>query len=115
MKKLMLLMLLICVVLVMHAQPGKGDGRKPPSIEERTERAKKELDLSDEQVGKWKEIHEKYEKDLKSALDNKDREKAKATMDKMDAELKAILTEDQQKKFAAMKKKRPRRRRSRGE
>lgn len=114
MKKLIMLMLLVCGAFAMQAQPGNNDKRKPPTIEERTARAKKELNLSDKQAGKWKEIHEKYDKEIKAALNAKDREKRKTITDKLDAELNAILNKDQKKKFIELKKKRFKGRRPKG-
>ncbi|MEP1096517.1 MAG: hypothetical protein ABJG78_15485 [Cyclobacteriaceae bacterium] len=105
MKRFMMITALCCIGLAMHGQ-GKRGGQQKPSIEERTERAKKELSLSNEQADQWIAIHKKYEKDLQTARES--REQGKKVFDKLDAELRAILDDDQKSRFTEMQKKRPR-------
>ena len=104
MKRLMMMLLMFGIVFASLAQQG-GRGKREPNKEERIERAKTELSLSDEQVTQWKEIHEKYESEMKEARENREE-----LRNKIEQELKAILTEEQQAKFEEMKKKRPKRR-----
>lgn len=89
----------------LHAQEKQREPRKPPSIEERTERAKKDLGLSEKQTEQWVAIHEKYEKSMKANREN--REQNRKVIDKLDAELSTILDDGQREKFAEQKKKRP--------
>ena len=107
MKRLMMVLLTVCLGFAIQAQPGNG---KPPSLEEKIERAKTHLNLSDSQVAQWKAIHEKYEDDMKSARRSESSEKSKAFREKIDKELNAILDEEQKKKFTEMKENRPKRR-----
>ncbi len=64
-----------------------------------TKQATKNLNLTDEQVIQWTEIHKKYE----SALS--DRSKAQETRQAMGKELEATLTEEQVEKFKEMRQK----------
>lgn len=104
MKKLVVIVGLICLSSVAFAQGQRPNRSEPPSIEEHISKAKTALNLSDEQVIEWKEIHSKYETDLK--------EKATAEIARkdMDEELKATLNDEQLKKFNEQPKGRPSRR-----
>jgi len=79
------------------AQGQRQQRPEPPSPKEMIKKATKELSLTETQVKKWTEIHEKYE----SAL--KERAKAQTNMQKMGKELEATLTEEQSEKFKKMR------------
>ena len=105
MKKLVMIISMFCLSTIAFAQgqgqrPAGGQGQRPepPTTEEMIKTATKELNLSTEQVVEWTAIHEKYEDSLK------DRKTAQESRKKMDEELNATLTEDQQAKYAKMKK-----------
>lgn len=105
MKKLGLILGLVMMSAFTFAQQGQRPERpRPPSMEERISKAKVELNLTDEQVVQWKEIHAKYEPSMK------DRDNAETARKKMTEELKATLTEEQLSKFKDQPKARPNRR-----
>jgi len=105
MKKLGLILGLVMMSTFTFAQQGQRPDRpEPPSMEERISKAKTELNLTDEQVVKWEEIHAKYEPAMK------DRTKAESIKKQMGEELKATLTEEQLTKFKDQPKARPNRR-----
>ncbi len=110
MKRLLILTLFVVGITGMALAQGQ---RRPPSIDERVERATEQLNLTEDQAEQWRTINVKYEEDLKSARENRDREKAKETIQKMDTELTAILDDEQKVKFEELKKER-RQRRKRG-
>ena len=104
MKKFAVIIGLISLSTFGYAQGQRPDRPQPPSIEERISKAKTELNLTDEQVVQWKEIHSRYE----SAM--KDRSDGEAAREEMTAELKATLTEEQLTKFKEQPKGKPQRR-----
>ncbi|MEO1654872.1 MAG: hypothetical protein AAFU64_15095, partial [Bacteroidota bacterium] len=107
MKKLIMLLCLGFIVFQSQAQPEqRGRRPEPPSIAERVEKAEKDLNLSEDQVTQWTAIFKKYDEQMKTARENRDREKGQELMEKMTAELKATLNEEQATKFAAMQEKR---------
>ena len=54
MKKLVMILSLTAITFAIQAQPGqRGQRDKMPSIEERVDRAKEKLSLSDEQAEQW--------------------------------------------------------------
>ena len=103
MKKIILTISFISLVTLAWSQGPNGGGQRGdrpemPSSKEMIEKATKELDLSDAQVKKWEEIHEKYEDDMKN------QESARNTMHKMGKELEATLTKEQLEKFKKMQR-----------
>lgn len=100
MKKTILIAMMALVVTFTNAQDKRERTGERPSPEEMIKKATKELDLTDEQVEQWNEIHEKY------AADMEDRSKARETRKKMGEELEATLTEEQLEKFKEMRPKR---------
>lgn len=102
MKKSILTLLLIIMVTLAWSQGQRGGGERPqrPSSEEMIKQATKTLNLTNEQVTQWTEIHEKYE----SALS--DRSKAQEIRQTMGKELEATLTEEQLEKFKKMRERR---------
>ena len=110
MKRLMIMAFFVMgITLSIDAQRH----RKPPSIDERVERATEKLNLTEDQAEEWRSVHIKYDEELKSAMADRDREKARQTMQTMDVELTAILDDAQKAKFEEMKNER-RQRRKRG-
>ncbi|MCP4459286.1 MAG: hypothetical protein GY816_14890 [Cytophagales bacterium] len=87
------------------AQERRGQRPSPPD-EKMIKAAKSDLNLSDEQFEGWKAVHKKYGEQMKELT--KSREKEKELRDSMHEELKAILTEEQMKKFAEQQKQRKR-------
>ncbi|MEM8894442.1 MAG: Spy/CpxP family protein refolding chaperone [Bacteroidota bacterium] len=103
MKRLILILCIAVTGVAAHAQ--RGD--RPPSPEQMIARATEELDLTQDQVSQWEAIHEKYGEQMKSA--RQDREQRKALREEIEVEINAILNNEQQVKFAEMKKNRPKR------
>ncbi len=101
MKKSILTLSFILLVTLVYAQGQRGGDERPqrPTSEEMIKQATKNLNLTDEQVIQWTEIHKKYE----SALS--DRSKAQETRQAMGKELEATLTEEQVEKFKEMRQK----------
>jgi protein CpxP len=87
-------------------QPERGHGRRGPGA--MMERAAKELGLNADQETKWKDIGEQEKTALQAVRNDsslsKDDKRAKAmeTMKTFADQRRAILTEDQQKKFDEM-------------
>jgi hypothetical protein len=104
MKKFVLILGLVTLSTVTFSQGQRPERPAPPSAEERISKAKTELNLTEEQVVKWEEIHAKYEPAMK------DRSSGEAARKEMSAELKATLTEEQLAKFKDQPKGRPQRR-----
>lgn len=107
MKKLMVLIVLVMgSTLIVSAQSAKRD--TPPSkkeVENRMERAKTHLELSDEQFEIWKDVHKKYGEEIKVAMKEKNKVKGEELHEKMGKELEKILNEDQKKKFKEVREK----------
>jgi Spy/CpxP family protein refolding chaperone len=97
MKKILVMLSLVCLTTFAFAQGQRQQRPEPPSAKEMITKATKELSLTDQQVTQWEEIHEKYESSMG------DRSKAKATREKMSKELEATLSEEQLVKFKKMK------------
>lgn len=98
------MMLLLCIgfgTLTMAQRPQR---MSPEEMEKRIEKAKTELNLSDEQYEQWKEVHEKYGEEIKQAIEERDREKGKKIQENMGKELETILTDEQKLKFEEMRK-----------
>lgn len=117
MKKLMIMMILVGPVFTTQAQAGKNKGG--PELEdekERMEKAKTHLELTDDQFEQWKAIHKKYGDEMKAMRDERTEEqkKGQALREKIDSELATILTHEQKKKFAEVKKNGPKGRRPKG-
>lgn len=90
MKRIALIIILISLANILNAQPPKGE---KPSTEQLIQHATQELNLSENQVAKWEEIHAKYAAKIESEGRNS------SSRDDMQAELKATLSKDQLKKF----------------
>lgn len=97
----MIILTLVAMVTISKAQRGQ----RPPNLEQRIERAEKELGLSESQVEAWKAVHTKYENELKAS-----RSERRSIHEKMEKELEAILDEEQKAKFLEMRENRGRRR-----
>lgn len=100
MKKTMIIIGMLFLVTLVNAQDRRPQRGDRPSPEQMIEKATKELDLTDEQVKQWHEIHKKYGEAMK------DRSNARETRTKMGEELEATLTEEQLEKFKKMRAKR---------
>lgn len=102
MKKTILTLSFILLVTFAWAQGQRGGGQRPqkPTPEEMIKQATKELNLTDEQVKQWIEIHEKYES---SASERSQAQEARQAMGK---ELEATLTKEQLEKFIKMRESR---------
>ncbi len=98
----MIIIGVLFIVTLANAQDRRPQSGERPSPEQMIEKATKELDLTDEQVKQWQEIHKKYGEAMK------DRSSAQETRKKMGEELEATLTEDQLEKFKKMRRKRGR-------
>ena len=100
---------LTAITFAIQAQPGqRGQRDKMPSIEERVDRAKEKLSLSDEQAEQWTAIFEKYDEQLNEARKNRDRDEGQKLRTALNEELSEVLSDDQKEKFAEMQKKGPR-------
>jgi hypothetical protein len=106
MKKLMnILMILLLTTGGLFAQNQKGMGNQPGQMKEMNDLAKTELDLSDEQADQWDAIHSNYftELDNLRADNSLSKEEKSAKMKVIrktkDEEIKALLSNDQLKKF----------------
>ncbi|WP_306642326.1 Spy/CpxP family protein refolding chaperone [Sanyastnella coralliicola] len=120
MKKMMMMLLAGFMAIGASAQETKDCSEKcskedrRANAEERHERRRAEtieaLQLTETQIAQWDEIHEKYRPERKKIKsESKDdrearREEMKAVREQMDAEIDQILTPDQRKTWAAMKK-----------
>ena len=104
MKKTMKIIFGIVLALMVYwlnAQQGERQKPRHPSPEKMLEKATKELDLADDQVKAWQEVHEEFAEDMEN--------NPRQTIPKIEAEIKGILSEEQWKKFEEMKpKKSPR-------
>jgi len=80
------------------------NGQRPerPSPEKMLEKFTEELNLTEEQVAAWRDIHETYGEDMRSD--------PRATMPKVEGEIEKILTEEQWEQFKEMRPKRRKRR-----
>jgi hypothetical protein len=97
MKKLLMILSFVCLSTVGFAQ-GQGQQRgERPSTEETIKKATTELSLTDAQVTQWTEIYSKYEPAMK------DRSTGREARAKMNEELEATLTKEQQEKYKAMR------------
>ena len=115
MKKLTMIMLLMAfIAFASQAQPGQRRPGKTMSIEDRVEKARTDLDLSDEQVEQWTEVLKKYDEEMQTARKDRDREQVMAIREKMGSELQAILDGEQSEKFEAMRENRKKSRRPNG-
>lgn len=114
MKKTLIILMLLAVTFSAWSQQRRGQQPEPPSMEERLEQAKEQLTLSDDQVNDWKEIFEKYDDQIQTARENRDRTEGESLRKSMNEELMATLDEEQQKKFEELQKNRPQRGRRRG-
>ncbi len=99
MKKILLILFAIAIASINIMAQGPQDGNAPKrSPEERaakmTERMTKELVLTADQQTKLKALILKREKEREERM-----KEEKARMDKMDAEIKTILTPEQYQKF----------------
>ncbi|MDD5200903.1 MAG: hypothetical protein PHC88_13995 [Terrimicrobiaceae bacterium] len=92
---------------------GPPPGGPPPhrmSIEERLDRMKKDLSLSDDQIGKLKAIFDEQKTALdpifqdKSLSREQKREKAKPIMEDTKKKINEVLTPEQQTKLEAIRK-----------
>ena len=97
MKKLIMAISLVGFTTLGFAQEQRQQRPEPPSPKEMIKKATKELSLTETQVEKWTEIHEKYESSIKEMA------KTHTTMQKMGKELEATLTEEQTEKFKKMR------------
>jgi Spy/CpxP family protein refolding chaperone len=81
-----------------------------PSIEDKLDRMKKNLDLTDDQVAKLKEVFEGQKAAMQPIASDKSlspkerREKMKPLMEETKTKINAILTPEQQAKFEAARK-----------
>ena len=115
MKKVTMTMLLMAfIAFASQAQPGQRRPGKTMSIEDRVEKARTDLELSDQQVEQWTEVLEKYDEEIQTARKDRDREQVMAIREKMGSELQAILDEEQNEKFEAMQENRKKSRRPNG-
>ena len=92
------LKLTLGTLLAVIALQGQAQQRpQHPSPEQMLERATEALNLNEGQVAEWEAIHEKYREEMQSD--------PRATIPKVDAELREILTKEQWEKFEKMKPK----------
>ena len=98
MKKTAMILGMVLITTFVNAQGQRPQRGERPTPEQMIEKATEELNLTEEQVKQWKEIHKKFE----------DSKKDHETRKQMGAELEATLTEEQLEKFREM---RPRKRR----
>ena len=87
--------LLTLAVGCLQAQEGQRQRRQPPSPEEVLEKATTALNLTNEQVEAWQEVHETYAEEMQ--------EDPRKTLPKVEAAIKEILTEEQWAEFEQMK------------
>jgi Spy/CpxP family protein refolding chaperone len=78
---------------------GKGD-----RIQHRVERMKERLTLTDDQARQLQQIFEEAHQQWQGDQGKADRETMRARHEKMQEQIKSILTPEQQEKFEAMKK-----------
>ena len=98
MKKLILILCMAVTGMTAYAQRGN----RPPSPEQVISRATEQLNLTPDQVAQWEAIHEKYKDQMQNA--RQDRGTRAALKAEIEEEIQAILTQEQQVKFAEMKK-----------
>lgn len=114
MRHTLILLVLMTFTFSAWSQPVRGQRPSPPSIEERIEKAKEELDLSDDQAAAWKTIFDKYDDQIQEARQNQDRKAGESIRKNMNDELLATLTEEQQEAFKKWQDNRPQRNRRGG-
>ncbi len=114
MKKAFMILILLSTVFSAWSKGGRGQRPTPPTIEERIEKAKEELTLSEDQAAEWQVIFEKYEDQIQEARQNQDRKAGESLRNTVNKELLATLDEGQQIAFEKMQKNRPGRGRKRG-
>lgn len=90
--KITLGILLAGMVFWANAQPGQRQA--PPSPDEILERATKTLQLTEDQISAWEEIHEKYAEQIE--------EDPRKAGPKIATEIEGILTEEQWEQFQKM-------------
>lgn len=97
---------------VQAQSPDGGAARRPPTVEERLDRMKKDLELSEEQVAKLKPILEdvqtKMTKLREEAGDdvNARREQGRKLWDEMRAKIDEVLTPEQKEKAEKLRSER---------
>ena len=109
-------LLVVAILLgagILKAQNHKGDkcGQdKGEKMEERSNKAKTELGLNEEQSTKWDAVHKDFKKEMKalrddtSISDDEKKEKMKTLNQQKDDAIQAILSKDQMEKFMELKK-----------
>ena len=90
----------------MSAQ--RGDKRPQMSVEQRVEKLKKELNLTDDQVKQVTTLYTDFQKKMQSA-EKGNREQMRAERDKLNKQVEAVLTDEQKKSFKKMQTQRPQR------
>lgn len=88
----------------MSAQ--RGDKRPQMSVEQRVEKLKKELNLTDDQVKQVTTLYTDFQKKMQSA-EKGNREQMRAERDKLNKQVEAVLTDEQKKSFKKMQTQRP--------
>jgi protein CpxP len=115
MKYRTLLVLAVTFLAVVYASPALAQGMRL-SAEERTQRLKDSLGLSEEQVGKVTEIYKDADKQRQElfATGSEDRDARMAAMrslsEKTDVKIEALLTPEQKTKYQEIVKQRQLRR-----
>lgn len=95
----------------MSAQQGK---RRPKmSVEEQVSHLKKELSLTDEQTKQVTALYTDFQKKMQEGGENA-REQMRTEREKLDNQVKALLTDEQKKAFEKLQAQRPQRGQGRG-
>jgi hypothetical protein len=120
MKRLLMIICTVGTVVTAQAQPAPERGGTPSERADKlTAKMAENLDLTNEQQAKVGEINLKYANEAASLREEtrEQREETRASMkdirERQEAELKQVLTEDQQLKYEARRDERQDRRKSR--